>query len=105
MASQVKISLEYFSSTLQGTPSCSSHSGTPLNDLGNVVSTFSKKNIFILQVKIVDNNGAIVPINTMGELHFRGFPVFLYYLCDEEKTKQATDENGWLLSGYVNNYL
>ncbi len=52
-----------------------------------------------MQVKVVDNDGQIVPLNTMGELHFRGYSVFMYYWGDEEKTKQAKDNNGWLHTG------
>ena len=52
-----------------------------------------------IQVKIVDNDGQIVPVHTMGELHFRGYSVFMYYWGDEEKTKQAKDNNGWLHTG------
>ncbi|XP_072046230.1 medium-chain acyl-CoA ligase ACSF2, mitochondrial-like [Amphiura filiformis] len=41
----------------------------------------------------------MVAVDTMGELHFRGFSVLMYYWGDEEKTKEAKDDNGWLHTG------
>ncbi|XP_072041166.1 medium-chain acyl-CoA ligase ACSF2, mitochondrial-like [Amphiura filiformis] len=53
------------------------------------------------EAKIIDENGEIVPVNTAGEIHFRGYGIFLYYWGDEEKTKQAKDDNGWLHTGDI----
>ncbi|XP_072041160.1 medium-chain acyl-CoA ligase ACSF2, mitochondrial-like [Amphiura filiformis] len=53
------------------------------------------------EAKIVNEKGEIVPVNTAGEIHFRGYGIFLYYWGDEEKTKQAKDDNGWLHTGDI----
>ena len=50
-------------------------------------------------MKIVDSNGQVVPVKTMGEIHYRGYSVFMYYWGDEKKTKEAKDANGWLHTG------
>ncbi|XP_072041171.1 medium-chain acyl-CoA ligase ACSF2, mitochondrial-like [Amphiura filiformis] len=53
------------------------------------------------EAKIVNENGEIVPVNTAGEIHFRGYGIFLYYWGDEEKTKQAKDDSGWMHTGDI----
>ncbi|XP_077977801.1 medium-chain acyl-CoA ligase ACSF2, mitochondrial-like [Glandiceps talaboti] len=52
------------------------------------------------EVKIVDvNTGRIVPVNTTGEVCFRGSSVFTRYWGDEKKTKEVKTENGWFRTG------
>ncbi|XP_072046112.1 medium-chain acyl-CoA ligase ACSF2, mitochondrial-like [Amphiura filiformis] len=51
------------------------------------------------EVKIVDSNDRIVPVNTLGELHFRGFSVFMYYWGNDEMTKETKLANGWMRTG------
>eukprot|EP00794_Sanderia_malayensis_P008722 gene8722-9653_t len=51
------------------------------------------------EVKIVDSRRRIVPINTPGELCFRGHGVMKGYWGDEQKTEEVLDQNGWLYSG------
>jgi len=55
--------------------------------------------LLLFQVKVIDEEGVIVPVNTPGELCFRGHCVFQGYWDDEAKTKEAIDQNGWFHSG------
>jgi len=52
-----------------------------------------------LEVKIVDNEGRIVPRGQAGELCTRGYSVMLGYWGDEAKTKEAIDAGGWMHTG------
>ncbi|NMG27307.1 AMP-binding protein [Aromatoleum evansii] len=52
-----------------------------------------------LEVKIVDNEGRIVPRGTPGELCTRGYSVMLGYWEDEAKTREAIDAGGWMHTG------
>lgn len=51
------------------------------------------------QVKIVNENDEIVPINTPGELCTRGYSTMLKYWDDEEKTKETITPDRWLRTG------
>lgn len=46
------------------------------------------------QVKIVDVNNNIVPVNTDGEICVRGFNVMKGYWEEPEKTAETIDRNG-----------
>ena len=52
-----------------------------------------------LEVKIVDNEGRIVPRGQSGELCTRGYSVMLGYWDDEAKTREAIDAGGWMHTG------
>ena len=52
-----------------------------------------------VEVKIVDENGRIVPRNVAGELCIRGYSVMRGYWDDAEKTAEAIDEGGWMHTG------
>ncbi|HRO36359.1 AMP-binding protein [Thauera sp.] len=52
-----------------------------------------------LEVKIIDNEGRIVPRGQSGELCTRGYSVMLGYWDDEAKTKEAIDAGGWMHTG------
>ncbi len=52
-----------------------------------------------LEVKIVDNDGRIVPRGQAGELCTRGYSVMLGYWDDEAKTREAIDAGGWMHTG------
>ncbi|MDP4548570.1 AMP-binding protein [Marinobacter sp. MDS2] len=53
-----------------------------------------------LETKIVDpGNGHVVPRGEIGELCTRGYSVMLKYWNNEEKTREAIDENGWMHTG------
>ncbi|XP_077989917.1 medium-chain acyl-CoA ligase ACSF2, mitochondrial-like [Glandiceps talaboti] len=51
------------------------------------------------EIKIVDDKGNIVPLNTTGELCVRSPYIFLRYEGDEEKTKKDIDDSGWFHTG------
>lgn len=53
------------------------------------------------EVKIVDNEGRIVPRGTPGELCTRGYSVMLGYWNDEAKTREAIDAAGWMHTGDI----
>ena len=52
-----------------------------------------------VQVKIIDENGAVVPRGVSGELCTRGYSVMLGYWGDAEKTKEDIDQAGWIHTG------
>jgi fatty-acyl-CoA synthase len=52
-----------------------------------------------VEVKIVDAGGATVRVDEAGELCTRGYCVMKGYWQDEEKTREAIDEDGWMHSG------
>jgi fatty-acyl-CoA synthase len=52
-----------------------------------------------LEVKIVDENGEIVPRGQPGELCTRGYSVMIGYWQDKEKTDEAIDAEGWMHTG------
>jgi fatty-acyl-CoA synthase len=52
-----------------------------------------------VQVKIIDEDGRVVPAGTRGELCTRGYSVMLGYWDDTEKTSEAIDPAGWMHTG------
>jgi len=50
-------------------------------------------------VKIINENGAIAPVNAQGELCIRGWPLFLEYKDQPELTAKVKDKEGWLHTG------
>jgi len=52
-----------------------------------------------VQVKIIDEDGLVVPVGTRGELCTRGYSVMLGYWDDEDKTHEAIDRAGWMHTG------
>ena len=52
-----------------------------------------------VQVKIIDDEGRVVPVGTRGELCTRGYSVMLGYWGDDEKTRESIDPAGWLHTG------
>jgi fatty-acyl-CoA synthase len=52
-----------------------------------------------VEVKVVDENGRVVPIAQRGELVTRGYSVMHGYWDDVEKTQLCVDEQGWMHSG------
>ncbi len=52
-----------------------------------------------VEVKIVDENGAILPCGEPGELCTRGYSVMRGYWDDEKQTAAAIDAAGWMHTG------
>jgi fatty-acyl-CoA synthase len=52
-----------------------------------------------LEVKIVGEDGQVVPRGVAGELCTRGYSVMLGYWDDAERTAEAIDAEGWMHTG------
>ena len=52
-----------------------------------------------LEVKIIDEQGRIVPVGKRGEFCTRGYSVMLGYWDDPIATREAIDSAGWMHSG------
>lgn len=52
-----------------------------------------------LEVKIVDEQGDVVPRGVPGELCTRGYSVMIGYWDEPEQTAQAKDPDGWMHTG------
>ena len=52
-----------------------------------------------VEIKVVNNNGDVVPVNAVGELCFRGHGIMKGYWSDENEMKDSLDDEGWLHSG------
>jgi len=51
------------------------------------------------EIKIIDDQGHVVPLGEKGELCCRGYSVMRGYWDDEERTAETIDDAGWLHSG------
>ncbi|WP_173910564.1 AMP-binding protein [Acinetobacter sp. Marseille-Q1618] len=54
-----------------------------------------------LEIKIIDEQGKVVPRGKLGELCVRGYSVMLGYWEDEEKTKEVIDVAKWMHTGDI----
>lgn len=54
-----------------------------------------------IEIKIVDDEGRVVPCGTTGELLTRGYCVMPGYWNDPERTAKAIDEARWIASGDI----
>ncbi|XP_028040271.1 acyl-CoA synthetase family member 2, mitochondrial [Bombyx mandarina] len=52
-----------------------------------------------VEVKVVNEQGEIVPFETPGELVVRGYNNMICYWDEPEKTRQTLDKDGWLKTG------
>jgi len=52
-----------------------------------------------LEIKIVDEQGAVVPVGEKGDICARGYAVMRGYWDDPERTAETIDAEGWLHSG------
>ncbi|KAF0287239.1 Acyl-CoA synthetase family member 2, mitochondrial [Amphibalanus amphitrite] len=80
------------------TEACSMATGYPSDDLEHRCGTVGYPNNHI-EVKVVDDTGATLPIGQTGELWVRSFSNFLGYWDDEEKTRSTVTPTGWLRTG------
>jgi fatty-acyl-CoA synthase len=72
---------------------------TTLDDpLERRVSTVGRVHPHV-EAKVVDVENRVVPHGTPGEICTRGYAVMLGYWGDEERTKSAIDEGGWMHTG------
>ncbi|MDH5171214.1 MAG: AMP-binding protein [Gammaproteobacteria bacterium] len=53
------------------------------------------------EIKIVDAEGAVVPVGEKGEICCRGYAVMQGYWDDPERTADTIDSDGWLHSGDI----
>jgi len=51
------------------------------------------------EVKIIDEEGCIVPVGSQGEICTRGYLVMKEYWEDEQATKSSIDSDGWMHTG------
>ena len=52
-----------------------------------------------VEIKIIDDQGRVVPIGEKGEVCTRGYSVMLGYWNDDERTAETIDKARWLHSG------
>ncbi len=52
-----------------------------------------------VEVKVIDGEGRIVPVGQSGELCTRGYCVMRGYWEDEQRTREAIDDSGWMHTG------
>ena len=53
----------------------------------------------IQQLKIVDFEGSIVPVNTPGEICIRGYCVMMGYWEEKEQTESVIEPSRWFHTG------
>lgn len=54
-----------------------------------------------IEIKIVDEEGKVVPRGKLGELCVRGYSVMLGYWDEEEKTREVVDVAKWMHTGDI----
>jgi fatty-acyl-CoA synthase len=62
------------------------------------VSTVGQIHPYV-EVKIIDEDGRVLPRGQQGEFLTRGYSVMLGYWGDAEKTAQSIDRHGWMHTG------
>lgn len=74
------------------------HITTPNDSLTRRVETVGKA-APNCEIKIIDDEGNIAPLNSRGEVCVRGYNVMAGYWEDAHQTEQTIDKEGWLHSG------
>ena len=54
-----------------------------------------------VEIKVIDEEGHVVPVGQKGEICTRGYSVMQGYWNDPEKTAETIDASGWLHSGDI----
>ncbi|KFM70604.1 Acyl-CoA synthetase family member 2, mitochondrial, partial [Stegodyphus mimosarum] len=54
-----------------------------------------------VELKVIDDNGCLVPIKNEGELCVRGHGLFIGYWGDKEKTEEVIDKTRWYHTGDI----
>uniref|UniRef100_A0A1S4LP77 Medium-chain acyl-CoA ligase ACSF2, mitochondrial n=2 Tax=Ixodes scapularis TaxID=6945 RepID=A0A1S4LP77_IXOSC len=82
-----------------GTTECSPviTGSRPEGPIGKWIRTVGKP-LGHVEVKIVDNENRVVPLNNRGQLCARGYLVFLGYYNNEQKIEEEV-QNGWYYTG------
>ncbi|XP_013413811.1 acyl-CoA synthetase family member 2, mitochondrial isoform X1 [Lingula anatina] len=62
------------------------------------VSSVGKASAHV-ELKVVNSEGDIVPVNTVGELCTRGYATMLGYWGDEDRTREVVKPDGWYHTG------
>ena len=70
-------------------------------DGAETIATTSGRAIPGVEVRIVDDRGAEVPVGESGEVVVRGYNVMEGYFEEPEQTAEAIDADGWLHTGDV----
>lgn len=83
------------------TETCGVVSATHSGDPAELVAESCGTPIPGVEVRLVDNEGADVPLGTPGELLVRGFNVMKGYLDDPKATAETIDADGWLRTGDI----
>ena len=80
---------------------------SPVNHMTTVEDSIEKRVSSVgrpaphCEIKIIDVEGAVVPVGEKGEICCRGYSVMLGYWGDEERTAETIDSEGWLHSGDI----
>ncbi|WP_423460247.1 AMP-binding protein [Ottowia sp. VDI28] len=76
--------------------SCQSTTETPLEKRVSTVGLVQPH----IEIKVIDpGTGSVVPTGETGELCTKGYSVMQGYWGDEEKTREAIDDEGWMHTG------
>jgi len=78
---------------------------SPVNHMTSIDAPFEKRVFTVGQcgphqeIKIINEQGDVVPVGEKGELCCRGYSVMRGYWADAERTAETIDSAGWLHSG------
>jgi acyl-CoA synthetase (AMP-forming)/AMP-acid ligase II len=70
-------------------------------DPPEVIAATSGRAIPGVEVRVLDDSGAVVPFGEAGEVVVRGYTVTPGYLDDPEATAETIDAEGWLRTGDI----